>query len=68
MNLSILDSIQINPKARKSVEYAKARTAIDDNSTCRKERRQLKVLVAEHLGGKIAEGEVVFPDDSKARF
>lgn len=68
MNLSILDDVQLDSKARASVNYAKARIYIDANAQCRSEKRKLKNLVIEHFGGQVREGEVSFPDNSKARF
>jgi hypothetical protein len=68
MSISALDSIVLDPKARCSVTYAKARVAIDTEAKCRAERRKMRAIVIEHLHGTVAKGEVVFPDNSKARF
>lgn len=79
MNTAILDNIQIDPKARASINYAKARCAIEANLKCRKDKRAAKMVLVEHLGGTIIHPEqksglkplpnyVLFADKTQARF
>lgn len=67
-NQNILDEVILDPKARASVNYAKSRIAIDSAAVSRAERRRLRNIVIEAFHGSVSNGEVVFPDNSKARF
>lgn len=67
-DMSILDKVTLDPKARASVNYAKSRIAIDSTASSRAERRHLRNIVIQAFDGKVTNGEVVFPDNSKARF
>lgn len=75
-----LDSIVLDPKARSSINYAKARMAIEAAYPKRAERRAAKLAVVQHLGGTIVHPKAIppqktplpnfvqFDDSSKARF
>lgn len=74
-----LDSIILDPKARASINYAKARCAIESNLPNRAEKRLAKLTVIEHLGGTVIHPQqqphskplpnyVLFADNTKARF
>ncbi len=60
--MSLLDQVNINPHnfGHLSVEYAKARAAIEQELPNRKQKRQAKMQVIALLGGKI-----VHPDNPK---
>lgn len=81
MNFSALADITFDPKAKRSINYAKARAAIEQEAKNRHEQRQSKQVVIEHLGGKLEEAwhertasgikkhfRVKFPDGSIARY
>ncbi len=75
-----LDSIQIDPKAHASINYAKARCAIEEVFPVRAEKRLAKMTIIEHLHGQVMHppkqthqksplpNYVQFPDNTKARF
>jgi hypothetical protein len=77
---SVLDSIILDPKQRGSINYAKARIAIEESIPNRRDKRLAKLAVVEHLGGVLMHPKAVFPmktpppnfvqfgDSSKARF
>lgn len=76
----VLNSIILDPKARASINYAKARIAIEAAYHNRSARRSAKLAVVEHLGGQLVHPKaippkrtplpnfVLFSDSSKARF
>lgn len=69
----MFDNIDIDTKApRASVEYAKARAAIDLQAKSRIQRRNARMAVVSVLHGMLeSKGGrtiVVFPDQSEARF
>lgn len=78
----VLNSIQLDSKARASINYAKARCAIESALPCRKAKRAAKLAVVEHLNGtlihppkstskdpsKSLPNYVLFADNTKARF
>lgn len=76
----VLNSIFFNPKARASINYAKARIAIEAAIPQRAKKRAAKLAVVEHLGGQLMHPKavppqktplpnfVLFADSSKARF
>lgn len=80
MNLTLLDSVVIDAKLRPSINYAKARAAIESVAKNRAEKRTAKLAVVEFLHGTLHTGKalnrtgehapnyVVFPDNSKAKF
>lgn len=78
MDMSVLNNIQLDAKVHSSVNYAKARTAIDAACQCRKERRAARMVVIQFLQGKIEHGRInstgrvkktiVFPDQTTAIF
>lgn len=77
MNTSILDQIQLDPKVRASINYAKARCAIEEHMPNRAAKRTAKLAVVEFLNGSVQHADpkahimcncVVFPDNSKAKF
>lgn len=80
MNTAILDTIQLDPKARASINYAKAREAIQVAFPNRAEKRRAKLIVVEALHGTLIHPKashpsrtpppnyVQFDDHSKARF
>lgn len=70
---------KFDPKARASINYAKARCAIEAAFPHRGERRRAKLVVIEHLHGTLIHPSedgakhpmpnfVLFADQSKARF
>lgn len=77
---AVLDSITLNAKGKHSIEYAKARCAIESALKCRKDKRAAKMAVVEFLKGEVVHPElqphqrtplpnyVLFADNSKARF
>lgn len=69
----MFDNINIDASApRASVEYAKARAAIDLQAKSRIQRRNARMAVVSVLHGMLESKEgktiVVFPDQSEARF
>ena len=69
----MFDSIVIDTKApRASVEYAKARAAIDAEAKSRMQRRDARMAVVSVLHGMLENKNgktiVVFPDSSEAKF
>lgn len=76
----LLDKITFDPKARASINYVKARIAIEAAYPNRKIRRSAKLVVIEHLNGQLVHPKVtppqktplpnfvLFEDSSKARF
>lgn len=76
--IKFLETLQINPNNRNSIEYAKARAVIETTLKCRADKRIAKMLVIDHLKGEIVHPEnhrhhtlpnfVQFPDTTKARF
>lgn len=77
---SVLDGIQLDPKDHASINYAKARCAIERNLNNRAEKRLAKQAVIEHLGGTVIHPQiephqtkplpnyVLFADKTKARY
>jgi hypothetical protein len=74
MNDVVLDSNQAS-----NINYVRARMAIEETAKSRRELRDSKMVVIEHLGGAIkhpsaielrkgATKQVVFNDGTKARF
>lgn len=53
-----LSDITFDPKMKGSINYAKARAAIDQIAHSRKERRDCRNVVIEHLNGKLEHSEV----------
>ena len=52
--LDLFDKVILDPKVRGSINYAKARAAIEQQTEFnRNEIRTAKQLVIEHLGGKV---------------
>ena len=78
---SALNAVVFDPKAHASVNYAKARLAIEPVAKNRAEKRRAKMIVVEHFGGKVVHADpdpkkprlkasifVEFPDNSRAIF
>lgn len=77
---NVLDEIKLDPKDRSSINYAKARCAIERTLKNRAEKRLAKSAVIEHLGGKLIHPSlephqtkplpnyVLFADQTKARY
>lgn len=66
-----LSSVVLSANIRASVNYAKAREAIDhdsDNFKNRHDRREAKMTVIEHLKGKKNGEKVEFDDGSRANY
>lgn len=79
MSHNLLDSVVLDNHLRGSINYAKARSAIELTAKNRAEKRSAKLVVIEFLQGKLHAGKeltktthapnyVVFPDNSKAKF
>lgn len=77
--LDALDSITFGPQDRRSIVYAKARAVIEKTTADRHQRREMKVMVIEVLGGRRMMPKaqkysnslfhsVHFPDGTKARY
>jgi len=74
----MIDTLELNPNDRKSITYAKAKAAIEQEFKCRAEKRQAKLAVIDFLGGTLKHGKtrgsiklpnyVVFDDKTKAKF
>lgn len=69
--MNTLDSVVLDKKVKASVNYAKARCAIERDRVDfpnRASMRRAKLTVVDFLGGKKADNTVVFADGSKATF
>lgn len=69
----MFESISIDPNAQRcSVEYVKARVAIDAEAKSRQQRRNARMVVVDVLHGMLESKNgrtiVVFPDQSEAKF
>ena len=77
-----ISDIQVDPKVKGSINYARARAAIEQVAKNRKQLRELKQIVIKHLDGVVEQGHettqtvgglkfhnlVKFPDGSKAKY
>lgn len=69
-----LNTVQLDTKAHASINYARARCAIEAAFTKRAERRAAKMAVVEAFNGSVVHPEnhapnyVLFPDQTKAKF
>lgn len=78
MDFNLLKDVTIDLSARRSINYAKARAAIENVASCRKDKRAAKQAIIDHLQGTVVNGEpdragmvkktVVFPDNSSAKY
>lgn len=79
MSHNLLDHVILDEHAKPSINYAKARSAIEETAKNRSEKRAAKLVVIEFLHGTLNKGKtlfdgthapnyVVFPDNSKAKF
>lgn len=51
MNYEVLNNVTLNPKIKSSVNYAKARAAIEEAGMNRRDTRACKAVVIAHLQG-----------------
>lgn len=70
--MSTLDDVKLDPNDP-VVSYVKARYAIDESISSRKERRMARLKVANYLGGELEFGNVgktrvIFPNKRSVRF
>jgi hypothetical protein len=69
--MKLLESVVLDKKVRSSINYAKARCAIESDRLDfpnRASMRRAKLTVVEFLGGTKKDNSVVFSDGSKALF
>lgn len=54
-----LTDVEIDPSVKGSINYAKARAAIEQFAKNRQEKRLCKRIVIEHLHGKVEQGKTL---------